>query len=420
MADEIDPKPNGEKTHPPGHRFVTSWFWRTLPAGMRRRWWMFRLFDLIAGNWPVFRRRRGAVIIRMDGIGDMVLFRRSLDEYAEVLGLERADITVVGCASWGAIAPSVFAGFRVRVIDEHAYARQPFYRFKIGLWVRRLAPAMAICDSYFRRALMADSLVSISGAERKIVSLPYINEPTRTEFTYYLSRVDRIIETGDYPTHEIIRHYRFLSALAGRRIKPMPPAIQWREKAAGDLLAGEGAYVVLNPGSNEPGRRWPFENFLNLAERLMGDGYRVVLMGGEGERPGDYRRRFGEGRVGIIDLIGRTSLPELMDIMARAQCIISNDTGPAHLGIALGAPTLVIVGGGHFGGFVPYPDEVAPPNARFVFHQMPCYHCFWRCDKRATKFDVFPCIEAVGEENVWREVESLLGPPTEPRDTRRG
>ncbi|MDP6447479.1 MAG: hypothetical protein QF805_27025, partial [Pirellulaceae bacterium] len=53
------------------------------------------------------------------------------------------------------------------------------------------------------------------------------------------------------------------------------------------------------------------------------------------------------------------------------------------------AADVVIVGGGHFGGFVPYPAEVAPPNARFVFHEMPCYHCFWRCDKRATKFDVF-------------------------------
>ena len=39
-----------------------------------------------------------------------------------------------------------------------------------------------------------------------------------------------------------------------------------------------------------------------------------------------------------------------------ASCVISNDTGPAHLSIALSVPTVVIIGGGHFGSFVPYPD----------------------------------------------------------------
>ena len=87
---------------------------------MRCRWRMFRLFDLIAVNWPVFRRRGGALIIRMDGIGDMVLFRRSLDDYAAALDIDRSHITVIGCASWGAIAPTVFDGYRVCVIDEHA------------------------------------------------------------------------------------------------------------------------------------------------------------------------------------------------------------------------------------------------------------------------------------------------------------
>ena len=88
--------------------------------------------------------------------------------------------------------------------------------------------------------------------------------------------------------------------------------------------------------------------------------------------------------------------------------MLTNDTGPAHLSIALGTPTLVIVGGGHFGGFFPYPDGVAPANARFAFHHLECYHCFWRCHKRPTKFDVFPCISAIDEDQVWGELVELL------------
>ena len=367
---------------------------------------MFRALDLIARFWPALKPRRGLLVVRMDGIGDMVLFRGALDHYAQVFGVEQRDITVLGCTSWAGIADVIFAGYRVHAIDEHAYARRPFYRFRISLWVRSLAPAVTICDSYLRRAMMADSLVWVSGAPRTVVSLPYINEPTRPEFMYYLSQVNDIINTGDYPTHEIIRHFRFVSVMAGREIKPAAPRITWRGDAP---LVDEGVpYVILNPGSNEPGRRWPLSAYLNIASRLLKEGFRVVFVGTQEERSGEDRIRDLSTQPGVIDLIGKTSLPQLLDLMSHAAGMISNDTGPAHLGIALGTPTLVIVGGGHFGSFVPYPQGVTPATARFIFHEMECYHCFWRCHRRQSKYDVFPCISAIGEDEVWGGLQGLL------------
>jgi ADP-heptose:LPS heptosyltransferase len=373
---------------------------------MRRRWWMFRPLDLVVRHWPVWRRRRGLLVVRMDGIGDMVLFRRALDHYAAAFGVAQDEVTVLGCLSWAAIAPEVFAGYRVHAIDEHAFARRPFYRFRVGLWVRWLAPAVTVCDSYFRRAMMADSLVWMSGAPRQVVSLPYVNEPNRPEFTYYLSQAGRLIDTGVYPTHEVIRHYRFVSRVAGRDVAPEPPRIAWRERRP--AVAEGGPYVVLNPGSNEYGRRWPFAAYAAVARRLLGRGFRVVLVGSRDERPDEATLRALAAEPGVADLTGQTSLPELLDVMKHAAAVLSNDTGPAHLAIALGAPTVVVVGGGHFGSFVPYPEAVRPANARFVFRPMECYHCFWRCHKRRTKFDVFPCVAAVTEDEVWRALEELL------------
>ena len=399
--------PSDANREVPGHRFRSTWLWRALPSGMRRRWWVFRPFDLMARHWPVFKRPRGLLVVRMDGIGDMVLFRRTLDHYGDVFGVERSDITVLGCASWGAVADEVFAGYRVRVIDEYAFARKPLYRFRVSLWVRGLAPAVAVCDSYFRRALMADSLVWVSAAPRQVVSLPYISEPTRSEFNYYLSQASEIIATGPYPTHEVVRHSRFVSALAGRELPPEAPRIAWRD-ASPPIEAGP-PYVVLNPGSNEPGRRWPFSAYLGVARRLLGEGYRVVLVGSAMEKPDPDRLRALAREVGVVDLIGRTTLPVLMDVMKGAAAVLSNDTGPAHLSIALGTPTVVVVGGGHFGSFVPYPEDATPANAHFVYERMECYHCFWRCHKRATKHDVFPCVDGVSEERVWGALDEVLG-----------
>ena len=87
---------------------TASAFWRLLPQGMRRRWWLFRLFDGLARRWPVFRGRRGVLVIRMDGIGDMILFRNSLDHYANAFGVQADQITVLGCDSWSSIASEVF------------------------------------------------------------------------------------------------------------------------------------------------------------------------------------------------------------------------------------------------------------------------------------------------------------------------
>ncbi len=386
-----------------GHRFEASWFWRLLPAGMRRRWWLFRLFDIIARHWPVFGTSRGTLVVRMDGIGDMVLFRQALEDYARVLGCAEKDITVLGCKSWGSISEKIFNGYNLIIIDEHAFARQPFYRFKIGLAVRRLNVARALNDSYFRRAMMADSLVWLSGAPETIVSLPFINEPTRTEFTYYLSQVSRIIDTGPYPTHEIIRHHQFLEALGNERLALQTPAIPWRKENDSE----EGPYVVLNPGSNEYGRRWPFECYVEIAKKLLDKGCRVLIVGGPGEETGNYREALGQDE-NVTDLVGRTKLPDLLDILRGATATLSNDTGPAHLSIALGTPTVVVVGGGHFGSFVPYPEDATPPNAQFVYEEMPCYHCFWRCHKRDSKFDVFPCVSAVSVNAVWQKLSDKL------------
>jgi len=408
MIATADPQPdNGSQ---PVHPFRTSPFWRLMPGGMRRRWWLFRPVDLFARYVPVFRARRGLVVIRMDGIGDMVLFRRALDHYAGVFGVRQSEITIVGCKSWEPICDDVFAGYRVLAINEHKYAKRMVYRLAVSLRVRRIGAAICVNDSYFRRAMMADSLAWVSGAPRTISSLPYIGERNRQEYLYYLSQVDEVVNTGPYPVHEVERHYRFLSEIAGREMSPEPPKIPWPDRPAPThkLPCGE-SYAVFNPGSNEYGRRWPLDKYLALAARLRERGLRVVFVGGPGEKPGEVT---GDD-PGIVDLMGRTSLPELLDIMRGAALVVSNDTGPAHLSIAIGAPTLVIVGGGHFGSFVPYPATVRPANARFVFQEMACYHCFWRCPKRTGKHDAFPCVAAVDVDQAWTEAQHLLasGPP---------
>ena len=377
---------------------TASAFWRLLPQGMRRRWWWFRLFDSIARRWPVIKGRRGLLAIRMDGIGDMILFRQSFDHYSEAFDIDPSEIVILGCNSWKEISKDVFGDIRVISINEQLYARRLFYRFCVNLKIRNLAPAVAVVDAYFRRALMSDSLAWVANAPRTVVAMPYLNEQTRAEYIWYMSQGWEVIHTGIYPNHETYRHAAFISAVGGKILAPETPRITWRD---GDLPGGiTTPYAVLNPGSNEYGRRWPLKDYASLAKWLRTEGLGVVFVGKSGEKTADDALVSLRVDEGVLDLTGHSSLPVLFDVMKNAALVVSNDTGPAHVSIALGTNTVVIVGGGHFGCFVPYPEGIAPGHARFVYERMDCYHCFWRCDKRDNNYQSYPCVSAVSVEHV--------------------
>src|SRR5579872_2207759 len=117
---------------------------REKPRRRPRRWFLFRAFDLLARLWPVPGERRGVLVVRIDGIGDMVLFHPAFAHYAAGLGVAPDEITILGCQSWAALAPAFFPGVKFYAIDEHAYDRSPFYRLKVSLWVRRQNFAVAL------------------------------------------------------------------------------------------------------------------------------------------------------------------------------------------------------------------------------------------------------------------------------------
>jgi ADP-heptose:LPS heptosyltransferase len=377
------------------------------PGPLPRRWWLFRPFDLLARIWPAPRKRQGVLVVRIDGIGDMVLFHGALAHYAQALDVAPGDITLLGCLSWASLAPQLFPLCRFHAIDEHRYDKNPFYRLAVSLWVRRQGFAIATCDSFMRKPLVADSLIYVSGAPRKIVAQPYISPKTRRLFDWYLRRCQQIIDTGPYPTHEIIRHFRFVSALAEKEIAPAAPRLPWKRSPTPHRPA---PYAVINFGGNEPGRRWGFDRFLDLAGNLSARGLAVAFIGGAAEMP--LKSRLGELSLGraFIDCIGNTSLPELLDLLQHAVVVVSNDTGPAHLSLGLGVPTVVIVGGGHFTSFVPYPPAVTPAGARFVYRERACFHCFWSCTEPHEPGHAFPCIDGVGQAEVLAAVDAALAP----------
>ncbi|GAB6057354.1 glycosyltransferase family 9 protein [Desulfonatronum parangueonense] len=101
-------------------------------------------------------------------------------------------------------------------------------------------------------------------------------------------------------------------------------------------------FVALQPGASEPRRQWPWEYFAQLGTMLW-DHFRLcpVLLGASGERPlaEGYARH---AAAPFIDLVGRTSLPELAAVLCHADLLVTNDTGTMHLAAGLHRPIAAI------------------------------------------------------------------------------
>ncbi|MFA1547588.1 glycosyltransferase family 9 protein [Actinomadura chokoriensis] len=102
--------------------------------------------------------------------------------------------------------------------------------------------------------------------------------------------------------------------------------------------------VVVHPGAAYPARRWPAERFAAVAAALRRGGERVVVTGGPGEAPLAGRVARLAGLDETADLSGRTPLPELAALVARARLVVCGDTGVAHLATAFRTPSVLLFG----------------------------------------------------------------------------
>lgn len=117
-----------------------------------------------------------------------------------------------------------------------------------------------------------------------------------------------------------------------------------RAAAASTLRGVTGPFVVLNPGGNKPGKRWPAEQFAVVGRALSArHGVRVVVNGSPGER--EIVRDVCAGVPDSINLVERgVTLGALKGVIERALLVITNDTGPRHIAAALGTPLVTLFG----------------------------------------------------------------------------
>jgi ADP-heptose:LPS heptosyltransferase len=121
-------------------------------------------------------------------------------------------------------------------------------------------------------------------------------------------------------------------------------------KRAGGLLSKVRNFqgnplVLINPGSDWPAKRWPIERYAELVKRLEESfpncEFGIIGTQAEGELAHFLKAAVGD-RVFILS--GKTPLEILPAVMEKACLVITNDSGPAHVARAVGAPLIILAG----------------------------------------------------------------------------
>lgn len=99
--------------------------------------------------------------------------------------------------------------------------------------------------------------------------------------------------------------------------------------------------IVIQPGASDPRRRWPAERFAAVADGLAALGARIAVHGSADEV--DLAQHVVEAMRGPAwNLAGKLSISGLCGLLECADLLVSNDTGPLHLALAVGTPSVGI------------------------------------------------------------------------------
>jgi ADP-heptose:LPS heptosyltransferase len=110
-------------------------------------------------------------------------------------------------------------------------------------------------------------------------------------------------------------------------------------------------------------------------------------------------------------LSGKTTLQELAELIRGAEILISNETSAVHIAAAVGTNSVCILGGGHFGRFLPYPKHVKGARPIVADKYMPCFNCNWKCEWPHEPSGAVPCVTGVSIEQVLRLIPKVTNAP---------
>lgn len=157
--------------------------------------------------------------------------------------------------------------------------------------------------------------------------------------------------------------------------------------------------IAVNPGSDWLSKRWHIDRYADLIQKLKSKfpaaNFLVIGTKEEVALAEKLREHVGDS---VYILSGKTTVEQLPSVLRKADILITNDSGPSHIGRAIGIPVITLIGPGH-----PAYTMIKGENESVIIrHQVPCSPCIKKvCED-------MQCWKAITVEEVLEKAISLI------------
>ncbi|MCX5699501.1 MAG: lipopolysaccharide heptosyltransferase II [Candidatus Omnitrophica bacterium] len=166
--------------------------------------------------------------------------------------------------------------------------------------------------------------------------------------------------------------------------------------------------IVISPGARSQTKRWDQQNFSQLCEILIQQGWQVVLAGDTADQPiCGYIQEDCGGKT--LDLSGKTTIGQLAVLLKEARLLITNDSAVMHLASYLDVPVVAIFGPTDEKKYGPWSQ-----NCAVVKKDIFCRPC----EQAQCRFGTLACLTCINPEDVFNQVKLLLCHCEEARQRR--
>jgi ADP-heptose:LPS heptosyltransferase len=344
--------------------------------------------------------KKRILIIKTDAIGDFILFRNFIEITKKSEIFKDHQVDLLGNKLWQDIATqydSKFIGDFFFINPDELY-EAPLTTFKLG-WRLFKNNYETVLQPTFARTFINDGLAGLTAATQII---GFEGDAERINIKYKI-KTDRFYTTKILLPVNIKFEFEW-SRFFFENVLKQPVTIN------GPSIPVENSIkngIIIFPGAGVFKRSWEPEKFIGLIKLILQHtSHPVYLAGGPAEL------QIGEFLVkslpanSVHNLTGKTSLPQLVQLIGNAALIIANETAAIHIAAATQTKAVCILGGGHFGRFAPYPDHILN-KPLCIYEKMECYNCNWNCIYQTIENEPYPCISNVSLEKVWQAVSQL-------------
>ena len=179
--------------------------------------------------------------------------------------------------------------------------------------------------------------------------------------------------------------------------RPPQPSLRTDQENLGSAVRRLGLtltteIVAFMPGAEYgPAKRWPADRFGALAAQLAGAGTQVWILGSEKDRQLGEEVRAAAAHGAVINLCGRTTLADAVDLLGAAAVAVTNDSGLMH--VAAAVDTHVI---GLYGSTTPRFTPPLTDRADILYRNLKCSPCF----ERECPLEHFKCMMELSVDRV--------------------